>query len=100
MIGTGGVFLGLAFFALDWRGAQAHRQAAEEAARWVRDHEGGQAWYVGHWGFQYYAERQGLRPVVPDYSPDPGCVPLPPPSRLRRGDYLIVPDGRLEQQGL
>jgi hypothetical protein len=87
-LSAGSIALGLAFFGLDWRGACVHRQAAEEAAGWVRDHGGGTAWYVGHWGFQFYAERAGMQPVVPGAS------------RLRRGDWLVVPDSRLNQQGV
>jgi hypothetical protein len=36
-------------------------------------------WYVGHWGFQHYAERAGMVPVVPDQS------------RFLAGDWLVVP---------
>jgi hypothetical protein len=100
---TAGAVLALGFLALDWRGAQAHREAAEAAARWVREHEGAgeTIWYVGHWGFQYYAERSGMRGVVTDTGspPDPGDS-SPPPSRLRAGDWLVVPDRRISQQGL
>src|SRR5205823_562321 len=52
VLAAGGVALGLAFFALDLCEAEAQRQAAEDAARWVRAHGngGGQVWYAGHWG--------------------------------------------------
>jgi hypothetical protein len=99
-LGGAGVALGLAFYAVDWQGARVQQQAAESAAAWVRDHGGGTAWYIGHWGFQYYAERCGLRPVVTDYDPPAGPGHFPPPSRLRAGDWLIVPDSRLTAQGL
>src|SRR5262249_17886575 len=36
-------------------------------------------WYAGHWGFQYYCERAGLRPVVPGESV------------LQPGDVLVLP---------
>jgi hypothetical protein len=102
-LGAGGIALGLAFFGLDWRGACAQRQAAEEAAGWVRDHGGGTAWYVGHWGFQFYAERAGLHPVVTAYQRPENTglirIPFPPPSLLRKGHRLVVPDP-LNQQGL
>jgi hypothetical protein len=106
LVGAGCV-LALGFAALDWRGAQVHREAAEGSARWARERGGGEVWYVGHWGFQFYAERAGMRAVVPDYdpagaAPEPGRRPvaLPGPSRLRAGDWLVVPDGRLNQQNI
>jgi hypothetical protein len=40
---------------------------------------------LGHWGFQFYAERAGMRPVIPDHS------------LLRRADWLVVPD-RVDKQ--
>jgi hypothetical protein len=99
-LGAGGVALGLAYWGLDWMGARVQQQAAESAADWVRQHGGGTAWFVGHWGFQYYAERCGLRPVVTQYDRPGGGIPFPPPSRLRAGDWLVVPDARLTAQGL
>jgi hypothetical protein len=99
-LGLAGVALGLAYGGLDWQGARVQQQTAESAAAWVRDHGGGRAWYIGHWGFQYYAERAGLRPVVTQYDPLEGAIPFPPPSRLRAGDWLVIPDSRLTAQGL
>jgi hypothetical protein len=89
-ITAGGAALGLAFHALDLREAQVQKAAAEEAAAWVRDHGGGRVWYVGHWGFQFAAERCGMLPVVGRYPPEAG---LPEPSLLRAGDWLVVPGG-------
>jgi len=43
-------------------------------------------WYVGHWGFQHYAERAGMKPVIPDQS------------YLQKGDWLVVPDRGINQQ--
>jgi hypothetical protein len=100
-----GVGLALLYLVVDIHGGRGHQAAAEEAAQRVRQLRGadeeGTIWYVGHWGFQFYAERAGLRPVVPDRPEGQAFgIPLPPPSRLRAGDWLIVPDGRLEQQWL
>jgi hypothetical protein len=36
-------------------------------------------WYTGHWEMQFYAERAGWRAVIPGAS------------RLRRGDWLVIP---------
>ncbi len=94
-IAAGGGALGLAFYALDLREAQVQQAAAEEAAAWVRAQGGGRGWYVGHWGFQYAAERCGLLPVVGRYLPEEG---LPDPSRLHAGDWLVVPGSRIYRQ--
>jgi hypothetical protein len=96
--------LGLGVYALDVLEAATAKSLAEEAARRIRERDGGTVWYVGHWGFQFYAERAGMRPVVTWYRPgetwydEEGPIPRPSPSRLRRGDWLVVPDWRLEQQ--
>jgi hypothetical protein len=84
-ITAGGVALGLLFYGIDLRDAWAQKEAAEVAAEQVGPVQS-TIWYVGHWGFQYYAERAGMVPVVPDES------------RLRSGDWLVVPDDRLVQQ--
>jgi hypothetical protein len=81
-----GVAWGLLYFGIDLRDAWVQKQAAEAAAEQVRRQAPGTIWYVGHWGFQFYAERAGLVPVVPDES------------RLRAGDWLVVPDDWLMQQ--
>jgi hypothetical protein len=94
----GGVLLGLAYFALDCRCGRVQERAAREAAAWVRAHGGGRSWYAGHWGFQFYAEAEGMEPVVPWYPPRPSYVPLPPPTRLSPGDWLVVPDGGVDRQ--
>jgi len=81
----GGMALGLLFYAVDLLDAFAGKHAAESAGRWVADQPGelgappATVWYVGHWGFQYYAERAGMKPVVPSGS------------MLKTGDWLIVP---------
>jgi hypothetical protein len=93
-----GVGLGLAFFALDLREALVQREAAEGAAAWVRGQGGGRVWYVGHWGWQFDAESCGMEPVVVEYEPPAGDIPFPPPSRLRAGDWLVVPDDRIHRQ--
>jgi hypothetical protein len=88
----GGVALGLMFYSVDVHDAFAEKRAAEQAARFIREQDPeARIWYVGHWGFQHYAERAGMQPVVPDgYSVAP--------SVLMPGDWLVKPDERLEQQ--
>jgi hypothetical protein len=81
----GGIGLGLVFYAVDLRDAVAQKQAAEHAAELLRRPDG-QVWYVGYWGFQFYAERAGMKPVVPGMS------------RLCKGDWLVVPGKQVGQQ--
>jgi hypothetical protein len=94
-----GVWLGLALFTLDYREAEVQQRGAEEAARWIRDNGGGRVWYAGHWGFQYYAERNGMQAVIPRYHYDPDSG-LPPPTTLEAGDWLVLPDSHIDQQEL
>lgn len=104
-----GIALGLAHAGLDWYEAYVHKQAAETARQFILERGGGRTWFVGHWGFQFDAERRGMEPVLLDYNwhrsdlptgdgLKPVEVPLPPPSRLRVGDWLVVPSPRLNQQ--
>jgi hypothetical protein len=80
--------LGLTFYLVDWRDASAEKQAVEAARESVFPSPGATVWYVGHWGFQFYAERGSMKPVVP-YE-----------SWLQEGDWLIVPDPRINQQSI
>jgi hypothetical protein len=89
---TAGVVLGFGFYGVDMLDACASKELAEASAAYVRQREPeARIWYVGHWGFQYYAERAGMIPVVPAGSATPA-------SRLETGDWLVVPEPRLNQQ--
>jgi hypothetical protein len=81
--------LGLIFYSVDLRDAWATKQAAESAAHAIRKHDP-QAflWFTGHWGFQFYAERTGMTPIVTDDESRP----------VRRGDWLVIPWDAVEQQ--
>jgi hypothetical protein len=46
----------------DWTLANAYRQAAFEIAR--RAPPGTTIWFVGHWGWQYYAKQAGMRQMT------------------------------------
>jgi hypothetical protein len=90
-VAAGTVVLGLVFAGVDWVDAWASREAAEDVAALIRTQDAGATiWYVGHWGFQFYAERAGMKAVVPDR----------PSTPLRRGDWLVVPDYRWEKQDI
>jgi hypothetical protein len=109
-----GVVLGLGFAALDLREAWSQQAAAEGAAALIRGQGGGGTiWFVGHWGFQYYAERAGMHAVVAEAreyryeseGPEPlpplvRPIPLPPISLFKKGDWIVVPDHRVHKQPL
>ncbi len=84
-----GALLGMAYYAIDVREAYTEEWGAESAAAWVAGQGGGgRVWYVGHYGFQYYAERCGMTPA---YS----GADAP---QLRQGDWLVRPDKRVASQ--
>jgi hypothetical protein len=87
-IAVGTAALGLLFFAVDWCDARAEQLGVELAAECICGEGGGRVWYVGHWGVQFYAERAGMNPVVPDAS------------LLPQGDWLVVPGPPVECQDI
>jgi hypothetical protein len=87
-VSAAGILLGLTFYSVDMVDAFAEKRAAEEAAKYVRDHDPeGRIWYAGHWGFQYYAEQQGMLPLVANdrQLKNQGSV-------LQSGDWVVIPD--------
>jgi len=62
-----GIALGLGYQGLDLYEARVSRTAARESATLALS-PGGEGWYTGHWGFAFYAESEGLSPIVPDHS--------------------------------
>jgi len=81
-----GIALGLLIVRADANMAGIERRAvAQEIA--PRIAAGKRVWFSGHWGFQWYAERAGARPLV-----------LGQP-RVRRGDIVLV-DEQAFNQGL
>jgi hypothetical protein len=68
------VVLGLGFAGLDLWEARTQKQAVEQAARWVRreNRAGRPVWYAGICGMQFYAERAGLRRLLPGCAVGPG----------------------------
>jgi hypothetical protein len=92
--------LGLLVDWIDIVDARAQKEGIEQTARRLRDEGTGEAtvWYVGHWGLQYYAEREGMRPVVPYDLPANTAIPLGERTRFRPGDFLVIPDDRITRQ--
>ena len=84
-----GVAVGLLFFGVDLSDSLARRDAVRRAAQELTalgaDRERERVWYAGHWGFRFYAESLGMKPVVPGSS------------RLEAGDWLLVPEGLSRQ---
>jgi hypothetical protein len=74
------VTLGLQLTDIDEARAQAISVADGRQSIRVQD-ASARIWYVGHWGFAYYADRLGLMPIVPEES------------RMQFGDWVLVPDG-------
>jgi hypothetical protein len=74
-----GVVVGIAVAALDTYDAFPEKVLADRAAAVVapRDPQA-RVWFSGRWGFQYYCERAGMRPVVAGQT-------------LMPGDYLVLP---------
>jgi len=72
------VALGLGLHALDCWDARAERDLAEKATAATVDCKG-TVWTQGHWGWQYYCDRAGMKLV------DPGQ------SELKAGDCLVLP---------
>jgi hypothetical protein len=72
-----GVAAGVLVAALDGYDATPEKVVAERAAAAVP--AGARGWYVGHWGFQFYCERAGLRPAIVGHA------------ELAAGDYLVLP---------
>ena len=69
-LAVGGVALSLLFFGTDLLDARAAQIAARRVAH---TGEGGTFWHLSWWGFSYYAEREGMRPLQIDRElPRPG----------------------------
>ena len=82
-----GVALGLFFAGVDFMDAHIEPQAVREASAYIRERDPqARIWFVGHWGFQYAAEREGMTALVPNRSV------------LQRNDWLIVPNATQNQQ--
>ena len=92
--------LGCAVAALNWSEAEMIRQAAETGATLAWEEAGigthgstNTVWFVGHWGFQFYAEHAGMKPIIQEG--DVGQT-----TWFRQGDVIVAPDGDLYQGGV
>jgi 4-amino-4-deoxy-L-arabinose transferase-like glycosyltransferase len=85
-----GVLLGAFYWVVEDRESRVEPRAVERA-RMVIGERGGTVWYVGHWGFQYYADRLGWKALDPERS------------LLKAGDWLVAPEpkyGRPDRQDI
>lgn len=78
--GAVGIGAGVLVAAIDTLDAFPEKVCAERAAERVRDRPAdATVWFVGHWGFQYYCEREGMQPLVAQQTV------------ARAGDYVVLP---------
>ncbi len=80
------ISLGMVYYAVDLIEAMGEKAAVDEVVRHVRRRDThGTIWYIGLWGFQFHAERAGMKPAIPDVT------------LLRKGDWLVVPGEKVIQ---
>jgi Dolichyl-phosphate-mannose-protein mannosyltransferase len=78
-LAVGTAALGLCYFAIDLRDAQAQRKVAQTAALRIRGEDpAARIWCYGAWGFKHYARAAGMLPIASD------------PSKVQAGDWLVV----------
>jgi tetratricopeptide (TPR) repeat protein len=100
------LLLGIGYSSLDYWEAETERKTVQEAAHSIRQRQpDATIWYTGYGGVQFYAEEEGMRQVIPSVQPFAMNQQLDhaaswTPSTLHEGDWLIVPDERITQQGL
>ena len=94
-----GILLGLAFYGVDLREAMADRDAVAIALERIRrEDRTPRIWYAANWGFEFYAERAGMRQFVPQGGghalffelPGRHRVPALEPTKLRKGDWVVI----------
>jgi hypothetical protein len=77
----GSMLLGLLFYTVDFRDAYVEKSAVEQSLRQIAAiGPPSNTWYIARWGFQFYAERAGMKPVLPDES------------EFQPGDWLVISD--------
>ena len=74
------VVLGFVVAAIDTLDAFPEKVCAERAAELTREHPAhASVWFAGHWGFQFYCQKAGMKQIVPGE-----CI-------LKPGDLLVLP---------
>ena len=84
------ILFGGLYWSVDYQGAVAQRRLAKDSKVWIETHSDNEkassVWFTGHWGWQFYAERNGMLPLNPSVS------------RLKIGDWIVKPDQNVHQQ--
>lgn len=81
LVAIAGIALGLIFYSVDLHDAFVEKIAAERSDRQARDlNPNVTRWYFARWGFQFYAERAGMKPIVADES------------EFHDGDWVLLTD--------
>jgi len=113
-----GMALMLLYQVTDWSHGRFQERGAVMARSWIDDHRNdpipehdglaeeaipdpnaATIWYSGHWGFKFYADREGMKEVI--LYRDPKIqYKGPQQTRFRKGDWFVVPDGRVFQAGV
>jgi hypothetical protein len=74
------IVIGTLVTAIDTWDSHAEKTCALQANAAFRDiPPDATVWYVGHWGFQYYCEREGMKPLIAGQSV------------VREGDFVVLP---------
>ena len=83
------VAVGLLVAGVDFAEASLQRRGARRAVARCSESGSKSVHFLGHWGFQYYAEAAGARPLIPDRPP-----------RVEAGDCVVLPTGVDRQEVL
>jgi hypothetical protein len=75
-----GIGAGMIFAAIDMLDAFPEKACAIRSAELTVERPAGSTvWYIGHWGFQYYCETNGMKPFIPGQT------------IASLGDYVVLP---------
>jgi hypothetical protein len=100
-VSAAGVALGLLFYWVDLVEAEGQKEAVRLGVAQIRrTTPTATIWHNGYWGFEFYAEQAGARRIIPAYARNGVGLPAPEPSKLRQGDWILVPDPRIPQESI
>jgi 4-amino-4-deoxy-L-arabinose transferase-like glycosyltransferase len=92
-VAMGGVALGLLFYTVDYRSADAEVASVRETLRRIGPRSAGATvWFTAYRAVQFYAERAGMKRIIP--------AGAPRPSVLQPGDWVMIMDGTFPQESV